>query len=174
MSDALAWVGRGLGTGQPALAAAFACGCVPREPAASRRRCRCGTMLDRRSGGRDDLRVVRSAHRVLVGEGECFGEVAFFTEIAQIESVRSMTVVKLFCIPRAAYAQVAEVFPIGTRTVLENLSSRTEQVRARVHPSVRNLSVWKAIGLAVALPAWLCVHSVFPSVAVRPSVHRAA
>ena len=54
---------------------------------------------------------------------------AFFTEIPQIESVHSLTVAKVLTITRAAYVAVSNSFPIGARTVLENLSELAEQVR---------------------------------------------
>ena len=58
-----------------------------------------------------------------------FGEVAFFTEIPQIESVHSLTMSKVLTVGRAAYTAVANSFPIGARTVLENLSELAENVR---------------------------------------------
>ena len=64
-----------------------------------------------------------------MGDGDTFSEVAFFTEIPQIESVHSLTVAKVLTITRASYAAVANSFPIGARTVLENLSELAEQVR---------------------------------------------
>lgn len=55
---------------------------------------------------------------------------AFFTEVSQHESVRSISVCRMLTIPRAAYHSVASHFPIGSRRVLENLLVKAQQARA--------------------------------------------
>ena len=59
---------------------------------------------------------------------------AFFTEIPQIESVHSLTVAKVLTISRASYGAVSASFPIGSRTVLENLSELADTVRFTFSP----------------------------------------
>lgn len=60
-----------------------------------------------------------------------FGEVAYFTEVPQMESVVSLSVCRILAIPRARYEALCQDFPIGARTVLENLKRQAQQV----HPS---------------------------------------
>lgn len=61
--------------------------------------------------------------------GDCFGEVAFFTEIPQMQTVRTMTVCRVLVVPRSAYHSIKSGFPLGTRQVLENLQEHAEEVR---------------------------------------------
>ena len=56
------------------------------------------------------------------------GQVAFFTEAAQSEAVRSMTVAKVLTIRRSHYNDVSDLYPIGGRTTLENLGNAAEEV----------------------------------------------
>ncbi|KAK9903334.1 hypothetical protein WJX75_003130 [Coccomyxa subellipsoidea] len=77
-----------------------------------------------------------SYNRSLYGAGDAFGEVAFYTEVAQLETVRSVSVCRILVVPRAAYNSTASAFPIGARTVLTNLLARShesvqEQFRGR-------------------------------------------
>ncbi|BDA49938.1 probable potassium channel AKT2 [Coccomyxa sp. Obi] len=77
-----------------------------------------------------------SYNRSLYGAGDSFGEVAFYTEVAQLETVRSISVCRILVVPRAAYNSIAAAFPIGARTVLTNLLTRShenvqEQFRGR-------------------------------------------
>jgi CRP-like cAMP-binding protein len=67
--------------------------------------------------------------RSLYGAGDAFGEVAFYTEVAQLETVRSVSVCRILVVPRAAYNSIASAFPIGARTVLTNLLARSHEVR---------------------------------------------
>ena len=64
-----------------------------------------------------------------MGNGDTFGEIAFFTEIPQIESVHSLTVAKVLTIPRTTYQDITASFPINARVVLENLNDYVETVR---------------------------------------------
>ena len=64
-----------------------------------------------------------------MGNGDTFGEIAFFTEIPQIESVHSLTVAKVLTIPRTTYQDITASFPINARVVLENLNDYVEAVR---------------------------------------------
>lgn len=61
--------------------------------------------------------------------GDCFGEVAFFTEIPQMQTVRTMTVCRVLVVPRSAYHSIKTAFPVGTRQVLDNLQAHAELVR---------------------------------------------
>lgn len=61
--------------------------------------------------------------------GDCFGEVAFFTEIPQMQTVRTTTVCRVLVVPRSAYHSIKSAFPVGTRQVLDNLQAHAEMVR---------------------------------------------
>lgn len=61
--------------------------------------------------------------------GDCFGEVAFFTEIPQMQTVRTVTVCRVLVVPRSAYQSIKSAFPLGTRQVLDNLQAHAELVR---------------------------------------------
>ena len=67
--------------------------------------------------------------RTLLYEGDTFAEIAFFTEVPQANSVRTVSMCRILVVPRTAYAAVAVDFPIGARTVLENLKQRAQSVR---------------------------------------------
>jgi len=69
----------------------------------------------------------RVSHRRAVGPGDVFGEIAFFTEVSQHEGVRSTSVCRVLTIPRADYHAVAATFPIGSRSVLDNILVRAQQ-----------------------------------------------
>ena len=66
--------------------------------------------------------------RSLCGGGDALGEVAFFTEIAQLEMVRTVSVCRILVVPRIAYDSIAAAFPIGARAILTNLLSRAQEV----------------------------------------------
>ena len=74
--------------------------------------------------------------RSILGGGDALGEVAFFTEIAQLETVRTVSVCRILVVPRIAYNSIAAAFPIGARAILTNLLSRAQEVRfwPRRHP----------------------------------------
>ena len=61
--------------------------------------------------------------------GDCFGEVAFFTEIPQMQTVRTATVCRVLVVPRSAYQTIKSAFPLGTRQMLDNLQAHAEVVR---------------------------------------------
>jgi hypothetical protein len=67
-------------------------------------------------------------HRRLVSAGELFGEIAFFTEVPQLECIKAGTVVRILTISRPAYNATAAAFPLGSRSVLENLRVKAQQV----------------------------------------------
>ena len=58
--------------------------------------------------------------------GDCFGEVAFFTEIPQMQTVRTATVCRVLVVPRSAYHNIKSAFPLGTRQMLDNLQEHAE------------------------------------------------
>lgn len=66
--------------------------------------------------------------RSLYGGGDALGEVAFFTEIAQLETVRTVSVCRILVVPRIAYNSIAAAFPIGARAILTNLLSYAQEV----------------------------------------------
>ncbi len=65
--------------------------------------------------------------------GDCFGEVAFFTEIPQMQTVRTVTVCRVLVVPRSAYQTIKSAFPLGTRQMLDNLQAHAELV-GDLHP----------------------------------------
>ena len=65
------------------------------------------------------------AHR-LAGAGELLGEAAFFTEVPQLEAVRSSSVCRVLVITRAAYTSLERAFPSACRDVLEILKRNAE------------------------------------------------
>ncbi|KAL3130260.1 hypothetical protein ABBQ38_008093 [Trebouxia sp. C0009 RCD-2024] len=69
-----------------------------------------------------------ASSRNYLSVGDCFGEVAFFTEIPQMQTVRTMTVCRVLVVPRSAYHSIKSGFPLGTRQVLENLQEHAEEV----------------------------------------------
>ncbi|DBA89172.1 TPA: hypothetical protein ACH3X1_016329 [Trebouxia sp. C0004] len=60
--------------------------------------------------------------------GDCFGEVAFFTEIPQMQTVRTVTVCRVLVVPRTAYQTIKSAFPLGTRQMLDNLQAHAELI----------------------------------------------
>ncbi|CAL5221935.1 g4209 [Coccomyxa viridis] len=66
--------------------------------------------------------------RSLCGGGDALGEVAFFTEIAQLEMVRTVSVCRILVVPRIAYNSIAAAFPIGARAILTNLLARAQEM----------------------------------------------
>jgi hypothetical protein len=70
-----------------------------------------------------------------VSAGELFGEISFFTEVPQLECIKAATVVRILTIPRAAYNGTAAAFPLGSRSVLDNLRVKAQQVGPRAYIS---------------------------------------
>ena len=68
------------------------------------------------------------ARRSLLGGGDALGEVAFFTEVAQLETVRTVSVCRIMVVPRIAYNSISQAFPIGARAILTNLLTRAQEV----------------------------------------------
>ncbi|KAK9840789.1 hypothetical protein WJX81_004819 [Elliptochloris bilobata] len=75
----------------------------------------------------DQHTSVHGGQRTL-GEGDTFGEFAFFTGVRQASSVQTLTVCRVLTITHAAYAGVAGAFPLSARRVLLNLHSRAQEV----------------------------------------------
>lgn len=46
----------------------------------------------------------------------------------QLEGVRAAAVTRVLTVTRAAYVSIADAFPLGARSVLQNLRTRTQQV----------------------------------------------
>eukprot|EP00882_Tetradesmus_deserticola_P002691 GHRQ01002862.1.p1 GENE.GHRQ01002862.1~~GHRQ01002862.1.p1 ORF type:complete len:924 (+),score=556.38 GHRQ01002862.1:315-3086(+) len=63
----------------------------------------------------------------MLGPGDVFGEVAFFTEVPQLELVRSLTVCRVLVVSRPAYAALAQDFPLSSTAMLEALQKNAEQ-----------------------------------------------
>jgi ankyrin repeat protein/CRP-like cAMP-binding protein len=78
--------------------------------------------------------VASSGSRVL-GPGDAFAEVAFFTEAPKAESVRALTVCRLLVVSRATYNALAADFPVSARRVLENLKERAERLVEELVPA---------------------------------------
>lgn len=62
----------------------------------------------------------------MAGAGELLGEAAFFTEVPQLEAVRSSSVCRVLVINRAAYTSLERAFPSACRNVLEILKRNAE------------------------------------------------
>ena len=60
--------------------------------------------------------------------GDVFGEVAFFTEVAQLEAVHTVSTCRILVVPRDRYQAVASAFPLSARAVLTSLKEGCEQV----------------------------------------------
>jgi ankyrin repeat protein len=98
-----------------------------------------GTAIDALSGGASlppevQAAVTSSGARVL-GPGDAFAEVAFFTEAPKAESVRALTVCRLLVLNRATYNALAADFPVSARRVLENLKERAERLVEELVPA---------------------------------------
>lgn len=83
-----------------------------------------------------------------------FGEIAFFTEVPQLEGVRACSVARVLTVPRNAYNGTAEAFPLGARSLLENLRIRAQQVRQLRVPGICQpaRTSWKTSQLV-----WMCL-----------------
>lgn len=64
----------------------------------------------------------------MLGPGDVIGEVAFFTEVPQLELVRSLTVCRVLVVPRPAFVALASDFPLSCTSMLEALQKNAEQV----------------------------------------------
>lgn len=64
----------------------------------------------------------------MLGPSDVIGEVAFFTEVPQLELVRSLTVCRVLVIPRPAFVALASDFPLSCTSMLEALQKNAEQV----------------------------------------------
>ncbi|KAK9847644.1 hypothetical protein WJX84_010180 [Apatococcus fuscideae] len=64
----------------------------------------------------------------IVSAGEPFGEVAFFTEISQPETIKSQSVCRVMVVPRSSWEGLARSFGREARAVLCNLQSHVEQM----------------------------------------------
>lgn len=64
----------------------------------------------------------------MLGPGAVIGEVAFFTEVPQLELVRSLTVCRVLVVPRPAFVALASDFPHSCTSMLEALQKNAEQV----------------------------------------------
>lgn len=61
-------------------------------------------------------------------QGRLFGEVAFFTEVPQLVGVRASEITRILTIARPAYDGAITGFPLGARSILENLRDRAEEM----------------------------------------------
>ena len=55
----------------------------------------------------------------LLTPGDCFAEVPFFTQTANMEAVRTLDVSRVMLVPRAAYDSIAKEFIMGSQQVCE-------------------------------------------------------
>lgn len=70
-----------------------------------------------------------------LGEGDTFGEVAFFTGVRQAASVHTLTVCRVLTVTRGAYDVVALAFPLSARQILLNLRDRAQEARNSLAPA---------------------------------------
>ncbi|GBF99143.1 potassium channel [Raphidocelis subcapitata] len=96
-----------------------------RTPEQVKRDMAAGKEMSLRGGTAFGGAAAGSVYAVL-GPGDVYGAYSFFTEVAQHELVRSLTVARVMVIPRAAYAAIASEFTLSARTVLENLQKMAE------------------------------------------------
>ncbi|KAF8054945.1 AKT1 [Scenedesmus sp. PABB004] len=75
----------------------------------------------------DGASVHGGATRFL-GPGDAAGEMAFFTESASMETVRTMGMCRVLVVPRVLYNSLVAEFPISSAQVMENLVARAEEM----------------------------------------------
>jgi ankyrin repeat protein len=79
-----------------------------------------------------------------VGEGEFLNEISFFTESAQMDSVKAVGVCKTLTMPRSAYKQLCADHPGSCGMILQNLLAKVNEMVAsldrRDHKSARSES----------------------------------
>jgi len=80
------------------------------------------------SAGPDPNRSVRLGVRRHLGAGDPVGEISFFTDVPHCGTARTSSVARLLVIPRAAWDRISVEFPLGTRTVLDNLRGRAQEM----------------------------------------------
>lgn len=98
----------------------------------------------------DRTTTIDVASRRMLGPGAVVGEVAFFTEVPQPETIRSVTVAKVLTVSRRHYADVSASFPIGARAALECLLERAEHVVQRDLEAAGGLAILKTLPEAIA------------------------
>lgn len=77
-------------------------------------------------GSKSPITKEVSGVRRPVAGGSVLGEAAFFTEVPQLEAVRSLTVCRVLVVGRAAYSSLERTFPNSSRRVLHNLKRKAE------------------------------------------------
>lgn len=80
------------------------------------------------ASGPDPNRSVRLGVRRHLGAGDPVGEISFFTDVPHCGTARTASVARLLVIPRVAWDRISADFPLGTRTVLDNLRSRAQEM----------------------------------------------
>lgn len=73
---------------------------------------------------------------VKLEEGDFIGEIGFFTESPQIDSVSCVTVCKTLTMPRAAYQLIAQDHPGSVGKILQNLLVKVEERQAALPKSL--------------------------------------
>ncbi|KAK9791836.1 hypothetical protein WJX73_006514 [Symbiochloris irregularis] len=74
------------------------------------------------------------SQRRVIRESGMFGEYAFFTNLPQLEVVRSLTVCRIMVLSRGAFEGLERQFPVAARTVLFNLQRHAEQLVEQEFP----------------------------------------
>lgn len=69
-------------------------------------------------------------------EGDFIGEIGFFTESPQIDSVSCLTVCKTLTMPRSAYQLIAQDHPGSVGKILQNLLEKVEERQAALPKSL--------------------------------------
>jgi len=83
------------------------------------------TAVTHELGGTDEQHLLE--HRRLLEEGDFIGEIGFFTESPQVESVACLTVCKTLTISQSAYKLLAQDHPGSVGKILQNLLAKVEQ-----------------------------------------------
>lgn len=91
--------------------------------------------------GVDENRYTYNHQCETVEAGDFIGEIGFFTESPQVESITCLTVCKTLTMPRSAYKQLAEDHPGSAGKILQNLLEKVEKKQLLLP---RSLSVIRA------------------------------
>ena len=84
-----------------------------------------------------------SGHTKVLEEGDVFGEVAFFTATAQIDTVTTMTACRVLSVPKQAYEQLAATFPTSQKIVLLHLARHGEDEALDLFPGPQGLALFQ-------------------------------
>jgi CRP-like cAMP-binding protein len=79
------------------------------------------------TSGKDSVHALHN-HRYKLEEGDFIGEIGFFTESPQVDSVVSLTVCKTLTMSRSTYKLLAQDHPGSVGKILQNLLEKVEKM----------------------------------------------